>query len=244
MSGNAEVVPMSLENDHCEEEEVLGEGVSEGEPFDSMTDNEEEVAAVDVPVPRPGITRVALESLDQVDLRSLFTQRTSFMKNVPRCLVGLFRNALRVALAEVSGGAGNPVQLERGWKLFLLLPRMLLHRPPRGGLISKSKMTERFDKFARGEWVQLIHASVQCDEQAAVIRRRKGRRGDDLERRALNFVQVGELSSARQALEGAEVAPGTEDTLKELSDTSKRPDRLLDPIPQEQCHSLWTNTSS
>ena len=25
----------------------LGEGVSEGEPFDSMTDNEEEVAAID-----------------------------------------------------------------------------------------------------------------------------------------------------------------------------------------------------
>ena len=67
--------------------------------------------------------------------------------------------------------------------------------------------------------------SVQCDEQAAVIRRRKGRRGDDLERRAifaLNFVQVGELSSAR-ALEGAEIAP----------DTSKRPDRLLNSIPQE-----------
>ena len=109
---------------------------------------------------------------------------------------------------------------------------MLLHRPPRGGLISKSKLAERFDKFARGEWVQLIHASVQCDEQAAVIRRRKGRRGDDLERRAiraLHFVQVGELSSARQALEGAEVAPGTEDTLKKLSDTSKRPDQVVGP---------------
>ena len=52
MSGNAEVVPMSLEIDHSEEEEeeVLGEGVSECEPFDSMTDNEEEVAAIDVPV--------------------------------------------------------------------------------------------------------------------------------------------------------------------------------------------------
>ena len=46
MSGNAEVVSMSLENDHCEEE-VLGEGASEGEPFDSMTNNEEEVAAID-----------------------------------------------------------------------------------------------------------------------------------------------------------------------------------------------------
>ena len=88
---------------------------------------------------------------------------------------------------------------------------------PRGGL--KSKLTERFDKFVRGEWVQLLHASVHCDEQAAVVRRRKGRRGDDLERRAiraLNFVQLGELSSASQALEGAEIAPGTEDILTAL----------------------------
>ena len=83
--------------------------------------------------------------------------------------------AMRVALEEVSEAAGNPVQLERGWKLFLLLTRMLLHRPPRGGLISKSKLSERFDKFARGEWMQLIRASIQCDEQAAVGRRRKGR---------------------------------------------------------------------
>ena len=62
VSGNAEVVPMSFENDHCEEEEeVLGEGASEVEPLDSMTEDNEE-AAIDVPVPRPGITQGALES--------------------------------------------------------------------------------------------------------------------------------------------------------------------------------------
>ena len=114
MSGNAEVVPMSFENDHCEEEDV-GEGASEGEPFDSMTDNEEEeVAAIDVPAPRPGITRRAFESLDQLELRSLFTQRASLMKNVPRYLVGPFRNALRVALAEVYGGSREPSSIGEG----------------------------------------------------------------------------------------------------------------------------------
>ena len=56
----------------------------------------------------------------------------------------------------------------------------------------KVHVDRTFRPFARGVWVQLIHASVQCDEQATVIRRRKGRRGDDLERRAikaLNFVR-------------------------------------------------------
>ena len=77
---------------------------------------------------------------------------------------------------------------------------------------------------------------MECDEQAAVSRRRKRRGGHDLERRATrahNLVQVGELSSARQALEGAEIAPGTKDTLSKLADISKRPDRLRDPIPRE-----------
>ena len=123
---------------------------------------------------------------------------------------------MRMALEEVSGGAGNPVQLETGWKLFLLLPRILLHRPPRWVEV---QIDRTIRQICSGRVVQLLHASVQCDEQAAVVRRRKGRRGDDLERRAiraLNFVQLGELSSASQALEGAEIAPGTEDILTAL----------------------------
>ena len=60
VSGNAGV-PMSFENEHWdeeEEEEVLREAASEVEPYDSVTvDSEEEVAAIDVPVPRPGIIK-------------------------------------------------------------------------------------------------------------------------------------------------------------------------------------------
>ena len=174
-----------------------------------MEESATDVPPIEVATPRRQVVRGALELLDEVDLRILFSQRASLMKNIPRFLVGPYRNAIRVALAAVGGSAGNQVMLERGWKLFLLLPRMLLHRPPRGGLIAKSKLAERFDKFNRGEWAQLIRASVECDEQAVVSRRRKRRGGDDLERRAtraFNLVQVGELSSARQALEGAEIA--------------------------------------
>ena len=113
---------------------------------------------------------------------------------------------------------------------------MLPHRPPRGRLIAKSKLMEIFEKFNRGEWAQLIRASVECDEQAAVSRRRRRRGGIDLEHRAtraFNLIQVGELSSARQASEGAETASGTEETLSKLTDTSKRPDRFRDIIPRE-----------
>ena len=46
--------------------------------------------------------------------------------------------------------------------------------------------------------------------------------------RALSLVQVGELSAARQALEGASMAPGTIATLRELTDPDRRP-----PVPRE-----------
>ena len=47
--------------------------------------------------------------------------------------------------------------------------------------------------------------------------------------RALQCVQMGELSAGRQALEGAELAPGNKETLSELN---KRPVRPRDPIPE------------
>ena len=59
---------------------------------------------------------------------------------------------------------------------------------------------------------------------------------DDLESRAARaeaLVQMGELSSARQALEGAVVAPGNDVTLRALQDPSRRPLVLRDPIPDD-----------
>ena len=77
------------------------------------------------------------------------------------------------------------VRQERGWKLMMLLPRLLLHRPPGGGKIPKRKLVERFEKFSRGEWTDMFLESAVCDEKAAVSRRRsRRRRTDDLELRA------------------------------------------------------------
>ena len=47
------------------------------------------------------------------------------------------------------------------------------------------------------------------------------------------FVAMVELSSARQALEGAELALGTTETLQMLSDQSRRPPEIREPLPIE-----------
>ena len=79
--------------------------------------------------------REAFLSLDAVDLHTIFAKRAAVMKAIPT------RVAMDAALQT------NEVCRTRGWKLFLLLPRMLLHRPGRGGNISRSKLVQRFDDF-------------------------------------------------------------------------------------------------
>ena len=156
------------------------------------------------------------------------------MKSVPRFMRGNHRIAMRTVLEEICAGerTGEEARAERGWKLFILLPRMLLHRPARGGHIPRAKLISRFESFVRGDWGSLILASRECSTQAAVVRRRRSRRtGDNLEHRAARAEVLGELSSARQALEGAELAPGSRHTLNTLQDQSKRPREARVPIP-------------
>ena len=49
---------------------------------------------------------------------------------------------MRVALDDISSGRSRSetLQEERGWKLFLLIPRLLLFRPGRSGLVPKRKL--------------------------------------------------------------------------------------------------------
>ena len=83
-----------------------------------------------------GHTRVAtqewhwrtLPPRQHVDVGAIFRQRPAVMKSVPRFLHGPFRNTLKVAMEEALANSDS-VRQERGWKVFLLLPRMLLHRP-------------------------------------------------------------------------------------------------------------------
>ena len=93
---------------------------------------------------------------------------------------------------------------------------LLLHRPPCGRVDPTIEVGGPFRSFLAREWIQLLNAAR--DEKAVLGRiwQRRRRGGDDVEcrvMRAEKLVHVGELSSARQALEGSEVAPGTRATL-------------------------------
>ena len=72
----------------------------------------------------------AFTSLDAMCLTDTFEKRARVMWSVPFVMRGAFRSGLRIALQEIIDGieAQCEVRTVRGWKLLLLLPRMLLYR--------------------------------------------------------------------------------------------------------------------
>ena len=101
-----------------------------------------------------------------------------------------------------------------------------------GWVDDKNKLRERFAQFADGRWITLILANREVCTTTNLLKRRRSRTNSDTnERRAKRarvLASLGELSAARQALEGAAVAPGDEITLAALRDRQRRP-----PIPRE-----------
>ena len=155
--------------------------------------------------------RAAMERFDDVDLESEFLDRACVLKSPPNFLRAMYRCAMRFALTEADRcrEGGDQVGLTRAWKMFMLLPRLLLHKPPRGGQIPKSRLKERFLDFSAGRWVDLL-----CQSRSKPPWSLCGRA-----ERAHALVQLGELSAGRQALEEASVAPGTDATYQALTNS-------------------------
>ena len=159
-------------------------------------------------------------SLDMVELEEqVYEVRALAMKSVPNFVKGAFRRVLKISLEEILRVqvAGNEEVTIKGWKLFFLLPRMLLCRLPRRSLIPRKRLEERLATFTAGELGQFggdVVGIGTVGSQAQFRRRRRGRNQDVENRaaRALHFTQMVELSFACQALEACPVAPGDEST--------------------------------
>ena len=78
--------------------------------------------------------QIAFSGMDEIDVGTEFRRRASVMKTVPVFLKVPFRQAVKAVLDEICCGmdVGDPIRHSRGgWKVLLMLPRMLLHRPAR-----------------------------------------------------------------------------------------------------------------
>ena len=158
----------------------------EARTVSSGAETEWEYAPREVFEVRPSAyTTAAFASLDLISARDVFGQRACIMKVHPAFVRGAFRCAMRLALQEINTGmeSHDTTKVSRGWELFIFLPRLLLHKPARGGKVPKKKLLERLTQFAEGRWLNLLRESVEVSTEAAQLRHRRRRTGDTVEKR-------------------------------------------------------------
>ena len=115
------------------------------------------------------------------------------------------------------------------WKLFILIPRLLLRPTAHGGAKGKAVFQERLRRFQAGEWVELL---ADARGQAAEDADRGPRPSASPLLVAEAKVRLGEVSRARQILTSPGLAPGTQATLEQLTDPDLRPQALAAPLPE------------
>jgi len=181
-----------------------------------------------------GGVAAAWATLDAIELKDEWRYPCATVREVPEFFRRHLQEAFYVATARIREmhGRQKDLELERAWKLFLLLPRMLLSRSKERGDDGKLEFFSRFRSFQRGDWVKLV-------QQARLPKRKKQaqRAGLDVEaklRAAEQRARLGELSHARQELVGTPLAPRTMETYYKLADPSSRPQqpRSLERLQQ------------
>ncbi|CAE7233923.1 PPP1R12B [Symbiodinium sp. CCMP2592] len=175
-----------------------------------------------------GIPALAWSSLDAVDLAAEFGTPVPTMQSVPAFLRAGVRQAFVFALRPLREayrrGAAPPQT--RAWKLFLLSPRLLLHRAREPGTVGREALLQRTRDFLAGRWDALLGAAraaagVPRTNRTAAVPDAAGEEAARARRRELACANVwrGEVSRAR----GAAIVPGTDDTFAALSDPARRP---------------------
>ena len=173
--------------------------------------------------------RLGLEQLDDIDLASELRRQALTLQSAPTQLRGVLRFALRTGLEQAVSGAG-PDAAARGWKLFFLAPRMLLHREPGQSRIEPAEIERRADAFRRGEWPSLLRAACPSTPARPAQRSPAEDESDRRAARAAALVHLGELSAASRALTAEPLADSNEATLAELRDPSRRPQTPVVPL--------------
>ena len=115
--------------------------------------------------------RAGFASLDEVCLETTCRARVLTLQTAPQSLRGTLRSALRAGLLSATVGCTDHERV-RGWKLFLLAPRMLLYREPGVSRVPPAELDRRNRAFQAGDWLDLIReAAAACTASAPGPRR-------------------------------------------------------------------------
>ena len=103
------------------------------------------------------------QELDAVNVEDVFFRRVPMLRSCPRFLRGRFRECFSLGLRERfrAKQEGDVTAEIRGWKLFLLVPMMILHKTSGTSTIGRNELAARVDAFARGRWRELLEEALR-----------------------------------------------------------------------------------
>ena len=172
--------------------------------------------------------------LDAVDFHKELLTRVPMLKSCSHWLRGRFREGLSVALRERYRAklANDELGQITAWKLFFLVPKMMLHRRRNTGSVGRDELARRVTEIQQGHREQLIREANEFRFQFIPVQTRTPE--EEVTRRALavqSRVQRGQVSRVQQELIRAALAPRNAATLEALQER-----RLQEPtsaIPRE-----------
>ena len=99
---------------------------------------------------------------------------------------------------------------KRGWKLFFLLPKMILQRHSRRGKVETKEVKAIYNRFLQCHWEELIHLKRSLKDQLSITSGiEQGKNA------AIKLVKCGELSRVSRILTSQHQLQKTDNKLKD-----------------------------
>ncbi|CAL1156747.1 unnamed protein product [Cladocopium goreaui] len=222
------VVPVP---DSDEERAFTGEGPPSPTPSTISDDRSQLDRPEHTPPPAAAsaIPARAWAWLDSLDLAAELRRPCAVTRSPPAFLRAHLSRAFLVPMRILTQSRATQLQQQRAWTLFLLIPRLLLHRSPDRGAEGRAALLQRAAHFQAGAWENLYGAippAAPRPASPAPVNPQTRRHAQ-----ACAQVRQGNLSRARHTLTHPALAPGTPATLAALRDPDRRPPQLRRPIP-------------
>ena len=201
------------------------------------SDDDEEIQPVEAPAHADVAPPAAW---DAVDLEAELRVNVPTLPYIPTVIRGPFLQIYGKAVIQLeaaySRARPDQADIERRWKEFILLPRMLLYPSKLSGSARAADMRRRVDMFRREQYGTLL-AQAHATKQVRSPRGRTVTPDDNTSlegqwEQALKLIGAGQLSRAAKLLHSPGLAPRDADTLAQLSDPTKRPVEQIRPFPQ------------
>ena len=175
---------------------------------------------------------------DSVDLVAELHYNVPTLEYIPSSIRGPFLQAYTLTLTRLEQAYARPrpseIEITRGWKELILLPRMVLHPVGASGNAGKVELRKRIKWLRAGQYNDLLmqargnargrSARTETSTSQVSEQELKWKQADKL-------IQKGLLSRAAKILCSLGLAPRDSNTLAQLTDPAKRPPHLIEPLP-------------